>query len=270
MRKTMKKIISFSLAVMFLLAFEASAQTEIMPIMEMNVNGLLGGVKDGKFIDAKTTFEHVKGKKSYSVYSTTDKTATLEIEISAPSEPCEDFYRAHPDLDYIEGVAVGTNPGWNLLPRPAQWMAPNNATYIKAASDALRTKGIINKAPKVVGLYRVDLEGDGQEEILISATSYEGDIQPRAKKGDYSFVLLRKIVDGKVRNIIVTGDFVTKKIDFGAPSEYRISSIIDLNGDGKMEIIIYGSYYEGNWVEAYEMKGNKPANIKALNAGCGV
>jgi hypothetical protein len=268
--KNMKKIISFSLALMFLFAVEVSAQSEIMPIMDMNINGLLGGVKDGKFVDAKTTFEHVKGKKTYSVYSAVTKTATLEIEISAPSEPCEDFYRANPDLDYIEGVAVGTNPGWNLLPRPAQWMAPNNATYIKAASDALRAKGIINKAPKVRELYRVDLEGDGQEEILIAASSYDGDIQPRAKKGDYSFVLLRKIVGGKVRNIIVTGDFVMKKIDFGAPSNYQISSIIDLNGDGKMEIIIYGSYYEGNWVEAYEMKGDKPADIKALNAGCGV
>lgn len=266
----MKKIISFSLAIMFLFAAKASAQTEIMPIMDMNINGLLGGVKDGKFVDAKTTFEHVKGKKKYSVYSTTDKTATLEIDIQAPSEPCEDFYPANPDLDYIEGVAVGTNPGWNLLPRATQWMDTNNPTYIKAASDALRTKGIINKAPKIRALYRVDLEGDGQEEILISATSYEGDIQPRAKKGDYSFVLLRKIVGGKVRNIIVTGDFVTKKIDFGAPSEYRISSIIDLNGDGKMEIIIYGAYYEGGWIEAYEMKGNKLADIKALNVGCGV
>ena len=268
--KIMKKIISFSLLVMSLLAIKSPAQTEIMPIMDMNINGLLGGVKDGKFVDAKTTFAQVKGKKSYSVYSTTTKTATLEIEISEPSEPCEDFYRANPDLDYIEGVAVGTNPGWNLLPRPAQWMAPNNPAYVKAASDALRAKGIINKAPKIRELYRVDLEGDGQEEILLSATSYEGDAQPRAKKGDYSFVLLRKIVGGKARNTIVTGDFVTKKIDFGAPGKYLISSIIDLNGDGKMEIIIYGSYYEGSWIEAYEMKGNKPAEIKALSAGCGV
>lgn len=266
----MKKIISFSLALMFLFAFEVSAQSEIVPIAEMNINGLLGGVKDGKFVDAKTTFEQAKGKKSYSVYSTTDKTATLEVEVSAPSEPCEDFYRANPDLDYIEGVAVGGNPGWNLLPRATKWMDKKSATYVKAASDALRTKGIINKAPKIRELYRVDLEGDGQEEILYSVTSYEGDIQPRAKKGDYSFVMLRKIVGGKVQNTIVTGDFVTKKIDFGAPSEYRISSIIDLNGDGKMEIIIYGAYYEGRWIEAYEMKGNKPAEIKALNAGCGV
>jgi hypothetical protein len=266
----MKKIISFSLAIIFLFAVSASAQTEIVPILDMNINGLLGGVKDGKFVDAKTTFAQVKGKKSYSVYSTTDKIATLQVEVKAPSEPCEDFYRADPELDYIEGVGVSTNPGWNLLPRPAKLMDANNPTYIKAASDALRAKGIINIAPKIRELYRVDLEGDGQEEILFSATSYDGDIQPRAKKGDYSFVLLRKIVGGKVRNIIVAGDFVTKKIDFGAPSRYQISSIIDLNGDGKLEIIIYGAYYEGNWVEAYEMKGNKPADIKALNAGCGV
>ncbi|MDQ3799514.1 MAG: hypothetical protein M3384_08695, partial [Acidobacteriota bacterium] len=95
-------------------------------------------------------------------------------------------------------------------------------------------------------------------------------VQPSAQRGSYSFVLLRKIVSGKVRNIIVTGDFVTKNINFGVPGKFEISSIADLNGDGKLEIIIYGAYYEGNWIEAYEMKGDKPAGIEILNVSCGV
>ncbi|HEX8369105.1 MAG TPA: hypothetical protein VF604_11240 [Pyrinomonadaceae bacterium] len=268
----MKKIISFSLALMFLFTVEVSAQTEIVPILDMKIHGLLGGVKNGKFVDAKTTFAQLKGKRSYTVYNATEKVATLQIEVEAPTpnEPCEDFYSFNPELDDIEGVGVGANPGWNLLPRAAQLIDLNNATYVKAASDALRTKSIINKAPKIRDAFRVDLEGDGQEEVLLTVTSYDGNIQPRAKKGDYSFVLLRKIVAGKVQNIIVTGDFVTKNISFGVPSKYEISSIADLNGDGKLEIIIYGAYYEGNWIEAYEMKANKPADIKVLNASCGV
>ncbi|HEX8737793.1 MAG TPA: hypothetical protein VF721_20845, partial [Pyrinomonadaceae bacterium] len=212
----MKKLISSSLLVMFLLAVKASAQTEIVPILEMNTYGLLGGVKDGKFVDAKTTFAQLKGKKSYAVYSTRGKIATITAEVQAPfpDEPCDDFYKVDTELDDIDGVAIGVNPGWNLLPRAPQLIDLNNATYIKAASDVLRTKGIINKAPKIREALRVDLEGDGKEEVLLTVTSYDDNIQPSAKKGDYSFVLLRKIVGGKVQNIIVTGDFITKKIKF--------------------------------------------------------
>lgn len=257
---------------MICLTVKASAQTEIVPIVDMQLNGLLGGVQNGQYVDAKTTFAQLKGKRKYSVYDTLQKVATLNIEVQAPirDEPCDDFYSIMTEVDDVPGIGIGGNPGWNLQPRPAQMVDLKNVTYIKAASDALRAKGIINKAPKIRDGYRVDLEGDGQKEVILNVTSYGDGIQPSAKKGDYSFVLMRKIVAGKVRNLIVTGDFVTKKIDFGAPSKYMLSSIADLNGDGKLEIIIHGAYYEGSWIEAYEMKEDKPADIKALNASCGV
>lgn len=268
----MKKIISFGLAIMMLLAVEVSAQTKIVPILELNTGGLLGGVKNGKYVDAKTTFAQLKGTRSYTIYGTRGKVGemTTEVEAPPPNEPCDDFYWFKNEMEDASGIAVGANPGWNLSPRTAQTVDLNTAVYVKAAADALRTKGIINKAPKIRQAFRVDLEGDGQEEVLITATSYDNGAQPSAKKGDYSFVLLRKIVGGKVQNIILTGDFVTKDISFGVPSKYELSSIADLNGDGKLEIIIYGAYYEGEWIEAYEMKANKPSDIKILNVSCGV
>jgi len=268
----MKKTINFCLAIIIFLTAEASAQTKIVPILEMKLGGLLGGVQNGKFVDAKTTFAQLKGKGSYTIYGAKGKVGemTALVEAPTPDEPCEDFYSFETELEDVNGIAIGANPGWNLSPRAAKTVDLNTAIYVKAASDALRTKGIINKAPKIRQAFRVDLEGDGQEEVLLTATSYDGNAQPRAEKGDYSFVLLRKIVGGKVRNIIVTGDFVTKNIEFGVPSKYELSSIADLNGDGKLEIVIYGAYYEGNWIEAFEMKANKPADIKVLNASCGV
>jgi len=81
-------------------------------------------------------------------------------------------------------------------------------------------------------------------------------------------VLLRKIVGKTAQNILITGEFITKKVEFGAPNEHRLSAIADLNGDGKMEIVIYGEYYEGHWSEMYELNGNKPT--KVLEIGCGV
>jgi hypothetical protein len=249
-----------------------AAQSEIVPLLEMNVGGLMGGVQNGKFVDAKTTFARLKGKGKYSIYGPRGRVGemTTEVEAPTPDEPCDDFYSFKSELENVGGIAVGANPGWNLTPRAAKTLDLKNAVYVKAASDVLKSKGIVNRNPKIRQALRVDLEGDGQEEVLLAVTSYDSFIKPSAEKGDYSFILLRKIVGGKVRNIVVTGDFITKKIEFGAPGKFEISSIADLNGDGKMEIVVYGAYYEGNWVEVYEMKAGKPTDVKALSAACGV
>lgn len=254
------------------LTFEASAQEKIVPILEMNTRGLIGGVQNGKYFDAKTTFARLKGKQSYTIYGAKGKVGELTTEVVAPTpdEPCEDFYSFETEMEKVSGIAVGANPGWNLSPRTAKTLDLNIADYVKAASDVLRLKGIVNRSPKIRQAFRVDLEGDGQEEVLLTVSSYDQIISPNAEKGDYSFVLLRKIVGGKAQNIVVTGDFITNPIKFGTPGKYEISSIADLNGDGKLEIIIYGAYYEGNWIEAYEMKGSKPTDIKTLDAACGL
>jgi hypothetical protein len=119
-------------------------------------------------------------------------------------------------------------------------------------------------------LYRVDLEGDGKDEVILTATKYSGESGASAKKGDYSFTLIRKIIAGKVKNIMLDGDFINKNIDFGAPSTFWMSAVIDLNGDGKMELVQNASYYEGSGSAVYQLVNGAPVEIKILGAGCGV
>jgi hypothetical protein len=263
--KLLLLVFSFSL-----LNVAISAQERIVPILEMKLGGLIGGVQNGRFVDAKTTFARLKGKNAYTIYGVRGKTGEMTTEIEPPDVPCDDFYFFKSEMENLSGIAVGANPGWNPAPRVVKTMDVKNSVYIKAASDALLSKGIVNKNPKIREAFRVDLEGDGQEEVLLTVTSYGDNITPRAAKGDYSFVMLRKIVGGKVQNIIIAGEIIKKTIEFGAPSKYEISSIADLNGDGKMEIIIFSAYYEGNSAGVYEMKGNKPVEVKPLGSGCGV
>ena len=249
----------------------AYAQSKIIPIVEMNSGALLGGVENGKWFDAKTTVKSLPNENLYKTYQL--NSGLGEVKYSKPKDegvPCEGYYSVNDVTSDKYGVAIGDNATWNAAPRMLKTVDLNDAVYKKAVADVLRTKGIVSRDIKLKQAFRVDLEGDGQEEVLIEATSYSGFMKPSANKGDYSFVLLRKIVGGKVQNIIVSGDFVTKNIKFGAPSKFQLSAIADLNGDGKMEIIIYGSYYEGMWVETYEMRGSKPIIVKTLEAGCGV
>ena len=121
-------------------------------------------------------------------------------------------------------------------------------------------------------MLQVDLDGDGVEEVLVSATNYQrfkpgGGLTPDARAGDYSLVFMRKVVQGTVVTKIITGEYYPQAKKFSGPAEHRIMGVLDLNGDGIMEIVLSGRYYEGDWVEAYRVQGAKI--IKLFSMGCG-
>ena len=92
-------------------------------------------------------------------------------------------------------------------------------------------------------------------------------MSPNSRAGDYSLVFLRKVVQGKVVTRIITGEYYPKAKKFNAPAEHRVIGVLDLNGDGILEIVLSGRYYEGDWVEAYRVDGAKI--IKLFSMGCG-
>jgi hypothetical protein len=250
----------------------AHAQTKVVPILEMKVGGLLGGVENGKFLDPKATAAKLKGSTTYSLFSMMGKEEG-EITGAKPKndeDVCDDFFYVELEPKADNGVALGDGFRWNPVPRIPKALSLTDKTYLKAAADFLRTKGIITTKPVLTQLYRVDLEGDGQEEVILTATKYSGESGASAKKGDYSFTLIRKMVAGKVKTILLGGEFVTKGFPFGAPNTYWVSAVMDLNGDGKLEIVHNASYYEGSGTAVYQMIKGSPVEIKVLGAACGV
>ena len=265
----MKKL--FFCGIFIVLAFNLSfAQSTIVPIAELNLKALLGGVQNGKWLTVQETASKFKKNTEFVLIGLNgvEEGGVTLGNIEQPDVPCEDFYPVKLELNTDTGIALGSTAKWNFFPRVPQKIAPDNKIYQRAVSDFLKKQGILKTTIKLTQAFRVDLDGDGQEEVVISATFYKKGLAPSAAKNDYSTVFVRKIVGKKVEDILIGGDFVTKDIKFGAPNLYEISSIADLNGDGKMEIVIYGEYYEGNWAEVYETKGNK--FVKVLSTGCGV
>jgi hypothetical protein len=271
--KSMKrKLMQFIGISLVLLSFSAyiTAQKTVVPIVDVKVGGLLGGVQNGKYLDAKTTFSMLKGEQSYTLFGITGKTGDLTATIETPDVPCEEFYYAKTGLENQKGIAVGAGMDWNIVPRTPKAINLNDKTYLKIVSDILRSKGLPKAKPQIKQAVKIDLDGDGVDEVLISANSYGENISPRADVNDYSFVLLRKIVAGKAQNIMIAEEYIKKYVEFGAPSRYEISSIADFNNDGKMEIVLFGEYYEGSEASVYAVKGSKAVEVKELNAGCGV
>ncbi|MEZ5344491.1 MAG: hypothetical protein R2681_02950 [Pyrinomonadaceae bacterium] len=99
----------------------------------------------------------------------------------------------------------------------------------------------------------------------ISSTAGKG--SSGSKKNGSSFV--PHTGRQSVENIVLEGEFYPKETEFSAPNKHNITGIIDLDGDGKMEVVIYGAYYEGAWVSTFQiLTGAKPK--KVLETGCGV
>ena len=158
------------------------------------------------------------------------------------------------------------------MPRKLKIASPETQVYKEAAAEILRSKGIENPKVNLTQVIQVDLDGDGVEEVLVSATNYAkpesgAGLTPDARAGDYSLVFLRQVVQGKVVTRIITGEYYPKAKKFNGPAEHRIIGVLDLNGDGIMEIVLSGRYYEGDWVEAYRVDGAKI--IKLFSMGCG-
>jgi hypothetical protein len=266
------KNIAFCVLILLLLSLPVEAQKSIVPIVEMKFGGLLGGVQNGKWLAPAKVGPRLESEIEFVLVGPNgveEGGVSLGKKLE-PEDVCEGFFRFKLELEMDRGIAIGSNAKWNFTPRLPKSIDLKNKTYATVVSNFLRKKGIAKSVVKITQAYRIDLEGDGVDEVLITATYYKNGLSSSAAAGDYSFVLLRKAVGKTVTDHLLVGDFVTKKIDFGAPSEHEISGIADLNGDGKMEIVLHGSYYEGDFASAFEMRNGKPVEIKEFEIGCGV
>ena len=179
-------------------------------------------------------------------------------------------------------LAIGCD--WNPVPRQAVALDTKNATYVKILKDYLERSGLPDASPQIMQLFKVDLDGDGADEVVIvaqniisrdtAAVTWEADkplsrtadIPKDAKKGEYSLVLLRKIVNGKVREIPLS-QYISLKDSETLPLLHKVYQFADLNGDGVMEIIVGENSCENLEYRAYAVKGDKA--VKALANGMG-
>lgn len=234
---------------------------------------LLGGWSGDGWLEDKPAAALLRGGEKYRFYSLDKEAGTGTGSSPHPygeeDDPCHDTlavsFGAAPEGR--EGL-VAVAGSFNALPRPPRLQSTEQQAYKDAAAAILHEKGIARPEVRLTQVIRVDLDGDGSEEVLVSATHYARGLSPGAKAGDYSLVFLRRVVKGKVVTSLIEGDFFPGGVEFGAPAEHRVGAVLDLNGDGVMEIVLFGRYYEGDWAAAYRVEGDKI--IKIFTAGCGL
>ena len=275
-RSTKPRFNVFAVGALFICA--SATASDLHPIVEVQSGYLFGAASDGKWLKAEESAKAVQADTTYQIYSLTAKVG--EAKGSAPKsvdEPCPDTMEVTLSQK-PEGGVIALAASWNALPRTPRIADITQQVYADAVRDFLKTKGIDEPKAKIDNTLRVDLDGDGEDEVLISATNYfskDGHVPMRSPAGSYSMVLLRRMVAGKVETQLVEGEFYPKAYSkaaqdegrFDAPNAYKVIATLDLDGDGKMEVVVDSNYYEGAETTIYRCDPNKVEALLTVSCG---
>ncbi len=269
----MKKRVSFTLLVRvcpFLICATAAA-ADMHPIVEVNSGYLFGGSANGKWVKAKEAAKSMKGSTPFRIFGLTQEVGKATGGKPKPetAEACADLLKVSLPSTPDDSV-IALSASWNALPRKPQIAEPTEQVYVDAVREFLESRHLSDPKVKITRILRVDLDGDGEEEVLINATNYfteDGDVPlDTAAPGSYSIVILRRVVAGKVQTELIAGESYVK--DDSSPSNlYEIGAVLDLNGDGKIEVIVHSHYYEGSATRIYDCSGGKCKDVLSVECG---
>jgi hypothetical protein len=193
--------------------------------------------------------------------------------------PCEETFSVPITPSHkSKNFEIGITSTWNPRPRAITLLPNNSVPYLKIATEFLNKKGLKNTLVKLTSVIKTDFDNDLSDEVFIVGRNFQESASsnyfppPAGKKGDYSFVLMRKIIAAKAQTISLSHDVILKDIDIEANNRhlaqfYDIAGLLDLTGDGKLEMVTYSAYYEGYSFEIMEWNGKK--FVSKASSGCG-
>lgn len=271
----------------------AVSTADSSPVLYLPDDCLMGAAIGSKWLDGNTAAPQMeKTARAYQLYTQAGRTKTQSC--SAPDSDPEGVEpgRAHnftvrcslkkpesPEADpFVIGIGGTTNP----LPRPVTILSGNPAVYRKAVQEYLQHR-IPNAQVTLDRVVRVDLEGDGKDEVLIAAHHFvrrkldafpneEGPLPLRGKPGWHSVILLRKLDGSQVKTTAIAEDIYPTKTKVGEHvlTYYTIVGLFDVNGDGRFELLMSDGYYEGDYTHLLQFGNRRKGNLEGtVIASCG-
>jgi len=226
---------------------------------------LLGGTQNGEWLSPETVIPHISNE-TYQVFGMHGPTGSSKGEEPIFEAPCQ-IYRVETDSYPLSGPAVGVTENWDVTPRLVEEFPVDTPAYIDEIRNWLIDKGFPEPVVEISQVLRVDIEGDGSDEVLISASHFVEPTGHDVEFGDYSLVLMRKVVGDSVRTIPIVADYYYESA-MQFPLTYALTFPADLNNDGVLEVLIGVQRWEGSGIIAFEIDGTTASPV--FEALCGL
>ncbi|MGB0112832.1 MAG: hypothetical protein WBP59_06395 [Ilumatobacteraceae bacterium] len=181
---------------------------------------------------------------------------TIDAAVSPPDPPGFGY----------NAVALPT-PTWPLKPRPIAVTTAAPASYQTLGEAIYADLPVDGTLGAVEQLVVADLDGDGDDEALVSFEYIQPDGGP-GTAGDFSAIMLvdtetttsSTVIESHIASDVPPDTFLVI-------GRTRVIDVADVNGDGRMEVAVHSWYYEGASVLLYEYDGT--TLVEALGTGCG-
>lgn len=243
----LKKTLTSTLIILAFFTLHLNAQTHIHGIADVTLNCFLGGTTDALWHSADFAIYKISLGSQYRIYTLTEElpsakcTEIWPFEEGGPYEPNQIVLSPEP---VSSQPMIAISGAWNALPRIPKQMTINNSFILEDIKRIFEEHQLDQMEPHIVTSYKIDLEGDGEEEWLVTLSNQTTEPSAHAKKGDYAFALLGKWIDAHPVHFVIASEIHQLNAEWGAPNQFHIRAVLDTNGDGNQEIFIYTKNYE--------------------------
>jgi hypothetical protein len=240
----------------------APATPALRPIVDAGEAQLFGAVAGGRWLPADSAAPMIREGTTYQLYTLTRRLGEQQSGAAGPpAETCTNPTVEITGVQQAQEDIIAVGGEWNALPRVPSRQSTEQHEYHQVLAQWLQARGIADPTVNLTQLLRVDLEGDGAEEVLIAANLLRG-AGTSALAGDYSVVLLRRVVGGEVQTLPLAHEYYPDGcIAVCAPAARRIAAVLDLSGDGVMEVVLAWQDYEGRGKTIYRVEDTRVEEV---------
>jgi hypothetical protein len=251
---------------------EAQKSASLKPIVVGSGNYalLMGATQGGKWVKWEKVHGKLKAGIPLSLYSATKRVgkATGKKPTASPAGGIAYVIPYAPVFESQESVIGIGSVTWNPFVRSIKVLSKSDKAVLAVVRAEMKRLKIGNKSVRVRKAWQVDLEGDGKPELLIEANSphYDNLDNPTTSSGS-AFGMVLLVAQGKTT---VLDSFQMEKFSPLGHEGFRnsvLSHAIDLNGDGKLEVVVFNQVHEGQKDTVYTMKGGKPQSVLEVEDG---
>jgi hypothetical protein len=223
---------------------------------------LLGGIKkhDG-WVSGIQAAQYIGAGGSYD-FSSPDGSTQIPGSPLEYDPICQNHFM--PSSTVLQEPGVGVSSGWLPARRSTTDVATDDPTYIQAVNDWFESQGNSPKEIRITRILQADIEGDGVDEVLLSASYFGEKFAFLTETGDYSVVLMRKVAGNDVLTVPLVNDYyvsTSPEVEMSYPYTYTLADAVDLNGDGTLEVVVDVRRWEGWGAIVYRVDGQNVREV---------